>query len=97
VPAPGAPLFQAATANLNPWTEAKVDSRNPQRGPLLIVSGEKDHTVPWAIANASYKKQKRNEGVTEIIEMKDRGHALTIDSGWREVADTALAFVKRFV
>ena len=97
VPAPGAPLFQAATANLNPWTEAKVNSKNPERGPLLIISGEKDNTVPWAIANASYKKQKRNPGVTEIVEMKDRGHALTIDSGWREVADTALAFVKRFV
>jgi non-heme chloroperoxidase len=97
VPAPGAPLFQAATANLNPWTEAKVNSRNPDRGPLLIISGEKDNTVPWAIANASYKKQKRNEGVTEIVEMPNRGHALTIDSGWREVADTALAFVKRFV
>jgi non-heme chloroperoxidase len=97
VPAPGAPLFQAATANLNPWTEAKVNSKNPDRGPLLIISGEKDNTVPWAIANASYKKQKRNEGVTEITEMPNRGHALTIDSGWREVADTALAFVKRFV
>ena len=97
VPAPGAPLFQAATANLNPWTEAKVNSKNPQRGPLLIISGEKDNTVPWAIANASYKKQRRNEGMTEIVEMKNRGHALTIDSGWREVADTALAFVKRFV
>ena len=97
VPAPGAPLFQAASANLNPWTEAKVDSKNPDRGPLLIVSGEKDHTVPWAIANASYKKQKRNEGVTEIVEIPNRGHSLTIDSGWREVADTALAFVQRFV
>ena len=97
VPAPGAPLFQAATANFNPWSEAKVDSKNPERGPLLIISGEKDNTVPWAIANASYKKQKRNEGVTEIVEMKDRGHALTIDSGWREGADTALAFVRRFV
>jgi non-heme chloroperoxidase len=97
VPAPGAPLFQAATANLNPWTEAKVNSRNPDRGPLLIISGEKDHTVPPAIANAAYKKQKRNEGVTEIAEIPGRGHALTIDSGWREVADTALAFVRRFV
>jgi non-heme chloroperoxidase len=96
VPAPGAPLFQAATANLNPWTEAKVDSKNPDRGPLLIISGEKDHTVPWAIANASYKKQKRNEGVTEIVEIPDRGHALTVDSGWREVADKALEFVRRF-
>jgi pimeloyl-ACP methyl ester carboxylesterase len=96
VPAPGAPLFQAAAANLNPWTEAKVDTKNPERGPLLIVSGEKDHTVPWAIANASYKRQAKNPSVTEIVEMKGRGHALTIDSGWREVADTALAFVKRF-
>jgi pimeloyl-ACP methyl ester carboxylesterase len=97
VPAPGAPLFQAATANLNPWTEAKVDSKNPDRGPLLIISGEKDNTVPWAIANASFKKQKRNEGVTEITEMPNRGHALVVDSGWREVAEKALEFVKRFV
>jgi non-heme chloroperoxidase len=97
VPTPGAPLFQSAAANLNPWTQAKVDSENPERGPLLIVSGEKDNTVPWAIANASYKRQKRNEGVTEIVEIPNRGHALTIDSGWREVADKALGFVQRFV
>ena len=97
VPAAGAPLFQAAAANLNPWTEAKVDTNNPARGPLLIVSGERDHTVPWAIANASFKQQKGNSGVTEIVEMKNRGHALTIDSGWREVAAIALTFVKRFV
>lgn len=97
VPAAGAPLFQAATANLNPWTEVKVKSKNPDRGPLLIISGEKDHTVPPAIAKASYKKQKRNKGVTEIKEMPGRGHALTIDNGWQEVADTALGFVQRFV
>jgi non-heme chloroperoxidase len=97
VPTPGAPLFQAAAANLNPWTEAKANTKNPNRGPLLITSGENDHTVPWAIANASYKKQKRNKGVTEIVKIPNRGHSLTIDSGWREVADIALAFVKRFV
>jgi pimeloyl-ACP methyl ester carboxylesterase len=97
VPASGAPLFQAALANVNPWTEVKVDSRNPDRGPLLIISGEKDNTVPWSIANASYQKQKRNPAVTEIKTMPNRGHALVVDSGWREVADTALAFVKRFV
>ncbi len=96
VPASGAPVFEAATANINPWTEVRVDTMNPERGPMLIISGEQDHTVPWAIANASYKKQKRNPGVTEIVKMKNRGHALTIDSGWREVADTALAFVRRF-
>jgi pimeloyl-ACP methyl ester carboxylesterase len=97
VPAAGAPLFQAAAANLNPWTEARVDTENAKRGPLLIISGEKDNTVPWSIANASFKQQKGNTGVTEIVEIPNRGHALTIDSGWREVANTALAFVKRFV
>jgi non-heme chloroperoxidase len=97
VPGSGVPLFQAATANLNPWTEAKVKSKNPDRGPLLIMDGEKDHTVPWAIANASYKKQKRNKGVTEIVKVAGRGHSLTIDNGWRDVADTALTFVRRFV
>jgi non-heme chloroperoxidase len=97
VPGSGAPLFQAATANLNPWTEAKVKSKNPDRGPLLIVDGELDHTVPWAIANASFKKQRRNPGVTEIVKIPGRGHSLTIDHGWRDVADVSLAFVARFV
>jgi pimeloyl-ACP methyl ester carboxylesterase len=97
VPTSGVPLFQAAAANLNPWTEAKVDTKNPDRGPLLIISGEKDHTVPPAISNASYNQQKHNEGVTEIVEIPGRGHALVIDNGWHEVADKALEFVKRFV
>ena len=96
VPGSGEPVFQAAAANLNPWSEARVDTKNPDRGPLLIISGEKDHTVPWAVANSSYKHQQGNRAVTEIIEIKGRGHALTIDNGWREVADTALGFVQRF-
>jgi non-heme chloroperoxidase len=96
VPASGKALWQAAAANLNPWTEDKVDTRNPDRGPLLLISGELDHTVPPAIVNASYKQQQDNPGVTEIVKIKGHGHALTIDNGWREVADTALAFVQRF-
>ena len=96
VPGSGAPIFQAATANLNPWTEAKVDTKNPERGPLLIISADSDHTVPWAIANASFKKQQHNEGVTEIVKLEGRGHALTIDSGWQEVAQKALEFMQRF-
>jgi pimeloyl-ACP methyl ester carboxylesterase len=97
VPGSGAPLFQAAAANVNPWTEAKVDTEHPDRGPLLIISGEKDHTVPWSIANASYKKQEHNKGLTEIVEIPNRGHSLVIDSGWHEVAGTALEFIGRFV
>jgi non-heme chloroperoxidase len=75
---------------------SQARAKNPDRGPLLIIDGEKDHVVPWAIANAAYKRQKRNPGVTEIKKIANRGHSLTIDSGWREVADTALAFVRRF-
>src|SRR6266704_911286 len=93
VPGSGVPIFQVATANLNPWTEAQVDTKNPERGPLLLISGEYDHTVPWAITHASYKQQEKNPGVTEIQEIPDRAHSLTIDHGWREVAETALAFI----
>src|SRR5262245_46566586 len=90
----GIALVQMGNANLNPWTEAKVNTKNPERGPLLIIDGEKDHTVPWAIANAAYKRQKHNPGVTEIVKLPNRGHSLTIDHGWREVAQTALDFLK---
>jgi len=95
VPGSGVTLFQAANANLNPWTEAKVDTKNPDRGALLIIDGENDHTVPWAVANAAYKRQRRNPGVTEIVKSPGRGHSLTIDHGWPEVADTALTFVQK--
>ena len=94
-PAPGAPLFQDAFANLNPWTEAKVDSGADNRGPLLVMAGEKDHTVPPVVARAAYDIQRRNPGITDYLLMADRGHSLTIDDGWREVALAALDFVRR--
>jgi non-heme chloroperoxidase len=97
VPAPGLPLWQAATANINPRTEAAVAVDNPDRGPLLIISGERDHTVPWALASAAHKQYENNPAPTEIVEIPDRGHALTIDHGWEEVARTALTFIQRFV
>ncbi len=96
VPASGAPLFQAATANINPRTEAKADYLNPDRGPMLIVGGEKDNTAPPAITNAIYEKQRKNPGVTESITMPGRSHGLVIDHGWREVCDVSLNFIKRW-
>ena len=96
VPGPGEVLFQAATANLNPWTEDKADTKNPERGPMLIISADSDQTVPWAMADAAYKRERKNPGVTEIVKFENRGHSLTIDSGWQEVAETALVFAKRF-
>jgi non-heme chloroperoxidase len=97
VPGPGMPVFQAAMANLNPTTEVKVDTQNPNRGPLLFISGEEDHTIPPALVKSAFKRQRRNKGITEFESVPNRGHSLTIDSGWREVAERALAFVKRFV
>jgi len=97
VPTSGKPLFQAAAANLNPWTEAKVDTRHPERGPLLIISGQKDNTVPWAIGarllQAAGGQRRRDR------DRRDQGPRAraAIDSGWREVADTALGFVRRFM
>ena len=93
----GIPIFQAAFANINPRTEARADKKNPDRGPMLIIGGEKDHQVPWAIANATYKEQSENPGITEVTEILNRGHSLTIDSGWQEVAQVSLDFIKRFV
>ncbi|WEO78859.1 alpha/beta hydrolase [Cryobacterium sp. SO2] len=97
VPASGAPLFQAAVANFNPFGgETRVDTKNPNRGALLVLAGENDNTVPLAITRASYKLQARNEGITEITEIPGRGHSLVIDSGWRDVADLAFSFISRF-
>lgn len=93
VPAPGQPLFQAAAANFNPWTEDRVNTENPERGPLLLIAGERDHIVPPAVVAAAYKRQQKNDSITEYRAMASRGHSLTIDHGWREVAEVALAFV----
>ena len=95
VPAPGRPLFQAATANVDFTTEAKADKANPDRGPMLIVSGEKDNIVPWKLSNAAFKGQRKNPSPTEIVEIPGVGHSLVIDSHWREVADAALTFVDK--
>lgn len=95
VAAPGKPIFQAASGNVNPFTETKADARHPDRGPLLVIGSKADHTVPAAISKASFKRQQKNEAVTEYHELEDRGHSLTIDSGWKGVADVALAFVTK--
>lgn len=96
VPAPGAPLFQVATANFNPRTDVRVNTSTAVRGPLLIISGEKDKMFPPSAAIACYQRQHRNHRITEIVEIPDRGHSITIDHGWREVADAALDFIEQF-
>jgi pimeloyl-ACP methyl ester carboxylesterase len=93
IPSPARPLFQAATANFNPHAETKVESGNSERGPLLLTMGGKDHTVPEAISKSAYKKYRKSEASTELIEFEDRGHSLTIDSGWQAVAERVLSWL----
>ncbi|SDI87444.1 Lysophospholipase, alpha-beta hydrolase superfamily [Frankineae bacterium MT45] len=95
IPAPGKPLFQAAAANFSPHSEAKVDTDNSDRGPLLLIMGGKDHTVPEAITESTLKQYKHSTAVTDLLEFEDRGHSLTIDSGWLEVADASLDWLKK--
>jgi pimeloyl-ACP methyl ester carboxylesterase len=95
IPAPGKPLFEAASANFDPHSPAKVDTRNDGRGPLLLIMGGQDHTVPEAVTKATLKQYRHSEAVTDILEFPDRGHSLTIDHGWREVADACLTWLEK--
>jgi non-heme chloroperoxidase len=95
VAAPGLPFFQAALGNLNPKSETGVDVGNPDRGPMLLMAGGRDHTAPPAISRAAYNRQRTNPGVTELVELADRGHSLVFDSGWHGIAETALGFLAR--
>jgi non-heme chloroperoxidase len=94
IPSPGKPLFEAAAANLSLRSPARVDTRNAERGPLLITAGGKDHTVPAAISKATFKLYSKSPALTDLKEFPDRGHSLALDSGWREVADAVLAWLK---
>jgi pimeloyl-ACP methyl ester carboxylesterase len=95
IPAPGKPLFEAATANFDPHSPAKVNTANEMRGPLLLITGGRDHTVPESVTRATLKQYRHSDAVTELLEFPDRAHSLTIDHGWREVADTTLSWLSK--
>lgn len=94
IPSPGRPLFEAGLANFSPNSPAKVNTANPNRGPLLLISGGADHTVPPAIVHGTLRLYAKSPAVTELKEFPDRGHSLTVDHGWREVADASLAWLR---
>jgi non-heme chloroperoxidase len=97
IPGPGRPLFQAALANMTPRSRAAtaVDTRRAERAPLLIISGGADRTIPDSVSRATYKLYGRSAAVTEFRQFPDRGHSLTVDSGWSEIADAALEWLRR--
>jgi pimeloyl-ACP methyl ester carboxylesterase len=93
IPAPGKPLFEAAAANFDPHSPAAVDTANEMRGPLLLMMGGRDHTVPESVTRATLKQYRHSSAITEIMEFADRAHSLTIDHGWREVAEATLSWL----
>jgi non-heme chloroperoxidase len=95
IPSPGKPLFEDALANFTPSSPAKVNTGNKSRGPLLITAGGRDHTVPHAISTATRRLYHKSPAVTDLKEFPDRGHSLTIDHGWREVAQEALDWLRQ--
>jgi pimeloyl-ACP methyl ester carboxylesterase len=95
IPAPGKPLFEAAAANFSPHSPAAVDTANDARGPLLLVTGGRDHTVPGSITRSTLRQYRHSSAVTDLAEFPDRGHSLTVDAGWREVADACLTWLDK--
>jgi alpha-beta hydrolase superfamily lysophospholipase len=94
MPAPGRPLFQAATATFNPNAATKIKISNPSRGPLLLISGLADNTVPPVMVKSTLRAYRKSSAVTEYKEFANRGHSLTIDSGWKEIAEFVLEWLK---
>jgi pimeloyl-ACP methyl ester carboxylesterase len=95
IPAPGKPLFEAAAANFSLHSPAAVNTHNDDRGPLLLITGGKDHTVPEVITRSTLKQYRDSLAVTELLEFPDRGHSLVVDSGWREIATTCLEWLEK--
>ena len=93
IPSPAKPLFEAAVANFALHSPAKVDTDNPDRGPLLLVSGTADHTVPDVVTRSTLKQYRDSTAVTELKQFEGRGHSLTIDAGWKQVADAVLEWL----
>ena len=93
IPSPARPLFQAAAANFSLHSPAAVQTDNEARGPLLLISGLEDHTVPDVVTRSTLKQYRKSAAVTELKQFEGRGHSLTIDHGWREVADAVLAWL----
>jgi pimeloyl-ACP methyl ester carboxylesterase len=93
IPSPARPLFEASSANFVSHSPAAVEVRNARRGPLLLISGGKDHTVPDAVTRSTFKQYRHSSAVTELKQFPDRGHSLVVDSGWKEIADATLKWL----
>jgi hypothetical protein len=95
IPAPGRPLFEAASANFSPHSPAKVDTDNQSRGPLLLIASGKDHTVPESVTRSTLKQYRHSDAVTDLETFADRGHSLVVDAGWPDVAELCLTWLHK--
>lgn len=94
IPGPGRPLFEVTSAAKNPESPTAVDTHTATRGPLLIIGGGADHTVPEVVAREAYELYHDSAAVTEYHAFPGRGHSLVFDHGWKDVADHTLTWLR---
>jgi len=94
IPSPARGLFEVAFANFKLHSASKVQTDNETRGPLLLISGTADHTVPDVTTRAAFRQYRDSSAITELRQFEGRGHSLTIDAGWLDVATACLSWLK---
>jgi esterase/lipase len=90
IPAPGRPLFEDATSALSRNSSAAVDTQTAVRGPLLLTAGLEDHMVPPIVTQQVFSLYRESSSRTDYRQFPGRGHSLTIDHGWQEVAQSTI-------
>ena len=87
-------MFEVAFANFVFHAASKVNTENDSRGPLLLISGTADHTVPDVTTQATFKQYRHSSAVTELKQFEGQGQSLTIDNGWLDIAQAVLSWLK---
>ena len=91
IPASGRVLFDSVLANFKPGHQgAWVDFKNPNRAPLLFLSGSEDHIMPPSVQASNAKHYKGEGTITEHDTYDGRPHLMVAGPGWEEIADRAL-------
>jgi pimeloyl-ACP methyl ester carboxylesterase len=94
VPGPRRVLFQAELANLNPFAETAINVRRNNRAPLLLIAASQDHLAPPSVVLANARAYRNSLATTEFREFPGRTHFIIVQSGWREVANYTLDWVR---
>jgi len=94
VPGPRRVLLQTELANLNPFAETAINVRRNNRAPLLLIAASQDHLSPPSTVRANARAYRNSLATTEYREFPGRTHFIIAQSGWQEVANFAIDWVR---